>query len=672
LTSAVEPVPVDGGPLPGDGPPGPGGEAALDNENLISFAPFANVLVYEGPNNGTTGPLDVYARIAADDAASVVSTSWGVCEALNGQSAEQMEQQVFSQMAMQGQTVVAAGGDTGSEDCYPGGTAPGGQAVNPTGLAVDDPASQPLVTGVGGTSMPGGTVAGQTVWNDCEGAGTGCASIFVGAGGGGVSSVWPLPGYQSAVVRAPCPIGATSGTPDCRQVPDVAALANPSTGYPVAWDGTWVSAGGTSAGTPVWAALFADGDQGCSARLGAVNSALYALGSSGAPVFDDVTVGDNDFTGTNARQFAATAGYDLASGWGTPRAGTLVGALQPSGGCPSVTGLSSHVGPLNTSSTVIITGSDLGGATAVHVGSVGNAIVLADSGSSITAELPGAVRPADVDVTVTTPNGTSAPVAADRFVFAALHSGTGYDLGAADGGIFAFGDAGFYGSMGGQHLNAPVVGITATPDDRGYWEVASDGGIFAFGDAGFYGSMGGQRLNAPVIAIASTFDGRGYWEVASDGGIFAFGDAGFSGSMGGQHLNAPIVGIAPSLDDGGYWEVASDGGIFAFGDAGFYGSMGGQHVNAPVVGIAPTVDGGGYWEVGTDGGIFTFGDAGFAGSMGGQHVNAPIVGIATTPDSAGYWEVGTDGGIFAFGDAGFYGSMGGQHVNAPIVAIAVT
>jgi hypothetical protein len=74
--------------------------------------------------------------------------------------------------------------------------------------------------------------------------------------------------------------------------------------------------------------------------------------------------------------------------------------------------------------------------------------------------------------------------------------------------------------------------------------VASDGGVFSFGAAKFYGSMGGQPLNAPVVGIASTPTGGGYWEVASDGGVFSFGSARFFGSMGGTHLNAPVVGIA--------------------------------------------------------------------------------------------------------------------------------
>ena len=198
---------------------------------------------------------------------------------------------------------------------------------------------------------------------------------------------------------------------------------------------------------------------------------------------------------------------------------------------------------------------------------------------------------------------------------------------ASDGGIFSFGGANFYGSMGGIPLNAPIVGMTATPDAKGYWLVASDGGVFAFGNANFYGSMGGKTLNAPVVGIAVTPDGGGYWLVASDGGIFSFGNANFYGSMGGKPLNKPIVDIAVTPDGGGYWEVASDGGIFSFGDAYFYGSMGGQHLNRPVVGTAATSDGGGYWEVASDGGIFSFGDATFGGSMGGQHRTRPWWGL---------------------------------------------
>ena len=243
----------------------------------------------------------------------------------------------------------------------------------------------------------------------------------------------------------------------------------------------------------------------------------------------------------------------------------------------------------------------------------------------------------------------------------------GYWVAASDGGIFSY-DAPFYGSMGGQPLNQPIVGIAADPRTGGYWEVASDGGLFAF-NAGFFGSMGGQHINAPIVGMVSTPDGLGYWEVASDGGIFNFGDAKYYGSMGGQLLNKPVVGIATTPDGLGYWEVASDGGIFNFGDAAFLGSMGGKPLNKPIVGIAGDQATGGYWEVASDGGLFAF-NAPFFGSAGSITLNKPVVGMAGTPDGQGYWETATDGGIFTYGDAFFWGSTGSITLNKPVVGIA--
>jgi len=243
----------------------------------------------------------------------------------------------------------------------------------------------------------------------------------------------------------------------------------------------------------------------------------------------------------------------------------------------------------------------------------------------------------------------------------------GYWNDASDGGIFSYGSAVFHGSMGGQHLNAPMVGMAETPGPGGYWEVGSDGGIFTFGNAVFHGSTGSLRLNAPIVGMAGTPDGGGYWLVATDGGIFNYGDAGFYGSAGSIHLNKPIVGMAPTPDGHGYWLVASDGGIFTYGDAVFHGSAGSIPLNKPVVGMASDASGFGYWLVASDGGIFTYGDAGFLGSRGGQPLNKPIVGMMSSFDGAGYWLVASDGGIFGYGDTGFYGSAGSLHLNAPVV-----
>ncbi len=155
--------------------------------------------------------------------------------------------------------------------------------------------------------------------------------------------------------------------------------------------------------------------------------------------------------------------------------------------------------------------------------------------------------------------------------------------------VQVFGDATFNGDeltpgAQGGHNGTPVA-MAATPDGAGYWIVDSDGGVFAFGDAGFYGSMGGKRLNAGIGGMAATPDGEGYWLVAADGGVFSFGDAPFDGSMGGRQLAAPMVGMAVNQGGTGYWLAGADGGVFALGGAPFLGSMGGTALTRPVFAI---------------------------------------------------------------------------------------
>ena len=247
---------------------------------------------------------------------------------------------------------------------------------------------------------------------------------------------------------------------------------------------------------------------------------------------------------------------------------------------------------------------------------------------------------------------------------------SGYWLAGSDGGVFAYGDAPFWGSAAGMRLAAPVVGMAAKPERGGYWLVAADGGVFAYGDAAFAGSAGGLRLNAPVVGMAATPDGGGYWLVARDGGVFAYGDAAFLGSAGSLRLNAPVVGMAATPDGRGYWLVAADGGVFAYGDAAFAGSAGNLRLNAPVVGMAATGDGGGYWLAGSDGGVFGYGDAPFYGSAGGFHLRVPVVGMAMTPDGGGYWLASSDGNVLTFGDAQYLGAAVLPVFAAPVVALA--
>ncbi len=250
-----------------------------------------------------------------------------------------------------------------------------------------------------------------------------------------------------------------------------------------------------------------------------------------------------------------------------------------------------------------------------------------------------------------------------------LHGARPNGGGTADGPWLVGADARLF-STGGHsapsiarvRLNRSITGAARTPDSRGVWMVASDGGIFAFGNAGYYGSTGAVRLNRPIVGMAPTRSGHGYWLVASDGGVFSFGDAKFYGSTGTVRLNRPIVGVAATPSGHGYWLVASDGGVFSFGDAKFYGSTGNLKLNRPIVGIAHSTTGHGYWMVASDGGIFTFGDARYYGSTGGTYLSASITGIAVTKTGHGYWLPEADGTVHSFGDAGYATPVGGETI----------
>ena len=160
-----------------------------------------------------------------------------------------------------------------------------------------------------------------------------------------------------------------------------------------------------------------------------------------------------------------------------------------------------------------------------------------------------------------------APTAAPSSVIvgaAVTKDGLGAVLAAADGSVYATGNAQLFGSMAGKDLYAPIVGIALTPDNLGYWLVGADGGIFSFGDATFYGSMGGTSLNAPVMGMALSPDGKGYWLVGNDGGIFSFGDAAFHGSLGAQLPSTPISAILSTPGMDGYWLLSPDSLKYSF------------------------------------------------------------------------------------------------------------
>ncbi|MEO1062487.1 MAG: CapA family protein [Actinomycetota bacterium] len=128
------------------------------------------------------------------------------------------------------------------------------------------------------------------------------------------------------------------------------------------------------------------------------------------------------------------------------------------------------------------------------------------------------------------------------------------------------------GDLGDVRLNDEVVAMATV--EQGYWFAAADGGVFAFGDAGFHGSMGGVALNASIVGMASTASGEGYWLVAADGGVFAFGDAPFVGSIGDVGSSTPVIGVAPSPTGDGYALLDRNGTIWRFPDRTASGAAG--------------------------------------------------------------------------------------------------
>jgi hypothetical protein len=341
---------------------------------------------------------------------------------------------------------------------------------------------------------------------------------------------------------------------------------------------------------------------------------------------------------------------------------------------PQVTSVNPHGGGTSGGTTVTIGGNFVNGVSSVDFGGVSAAFTANVANGTVSASSP-AHSPGVVDVTVTTPGGTSQQTSADQFTY-----GHGYWLVGSDGGIFSFGSAQFYGSMGATHLQRPVVGIVSTRDRGGYWLDASDGGVFSFGDAQFYGSIPGlslhpagsglpNSLNAPIVGMVPSHDQGGYFMMGSDGGVFAFGDAHFAGSCPGiGGCSGAAVAVMQDASGSGYWLITQSGNVYTFGDAPYLGAPGLQ--SSPITSAVPTPSGHGYWILDADGQVFAYGDGTPmgntpTGSTGGLN---PASAIFATSDGGGYWVSDAQGKVFTFGDAPNDGDMSGTHLNGSIIA----
>ena len=298
---------------------GNAGEVTLDIEVMNALAPGASKLIVYEATNGTTATAELYNVIANDkDAggdvrAKVVSVSWGLGEDQADSGSISVENTAFIQMSMQGQSVFIASGDSGA---YSNGAT----------ISVNDPASNPYVTAVGGTTLttngPGGSYASETTWGTPSPIPPPSASNPLprdGGGGGGISTLWPLPPYQKGVGESTT----------LRNLPDVSLDADPSTGYAIYVGGQWNIFGGTSVAAPLWAAFTTLANQQRAKYgdkpVGFANPLIYSIGKGAK-----FTTGFHDIADNSTNFFyRATPGYDNATGWGSFNGAGLLPLFAP-------------------------------------------------------------------------------------------------------------------------------------------------------------------------------------------------------------------------------------------------------------------------------------------------------------------------------------------------------
>ena len=297
----VESVSIDGATnAPTGNPTSADGEVMLDLEVLGSIVPLAKLVVYFAPNTDQ-GFINAIAGAVHDRVrdASVVSISWGGPESTYSPSTVAAFESVLHDATLLDISVCVAAGDGGSAD-----------GIN-DGLAhVDYPGASPSVLACGGTrlTLSGSAIASEVVWNDLPQG---------GATGGGISSIFPVPTWQSSVEVQ------TSSNPPHRRgrgVPDVSGDADPQTGYGVRVDGAAMVFGGTSAVAPLWAALLTQINEQRGKPVGFINPLLYQSLSGD---LRDITQGNNG-------AYQASVGWDPCTGLGSPNATKLLAAFSGS------------------------------------------------------------------------------------------------------------------------------------------------------------------------------------------------------------------------------------------------------------------------------------------------------------------------------------------------------
>jgi hypothetical protein len=281
-------------------------EATLDLETIAGLAPGANIALYIMPALSSQYYNDAFNQIVSDGKATIVSISFAGCESVTSSGTRA----IIANAVQAGIAFVAAAGDQGST-CFSGLSSTGASQY---AVGVGYPASDPNVVGVGGTET-NTSLLSTTAWNDT------LSTTGQLASGGGVSSLFALPTYQTGLA------GAASA--QFRNVPDIAMPAVLTALY---LNGQWTLASGTSWAAPEFAAMLAEVSQYCAVNVANAAPSVYAAyASAGSTAFLDVVNGNNavPFNGGTSPAFAAHAGYDNVSGLGVPMGMPFARALCP-------------------------------------------------------------------------------------------------------------------------------------------------------------------------------------------------------------------------------------------------------------------------------------------------------------------------------------------------------
>lgn len=697
LSNTVSVVDVDGGPAANSADLG---EADLDIEMTATLVPDASIVAYESPDTNT-GFLDDVSDIVTADTAKVISISLGECEGASGASslAGSMHD-MMEEAATQGQSVVVASGDQGSEECfqYSSGEASG------TGLYVDYPASDPLVTAAGGTVL---TANGELAWNDCNGTGSiTCAEDLVrsgnttsdGASGGGVSELFSSGPSGQPVV---------SGTAGYREVPDVASESGSNYGADVVLyvssDGGWGAWLGTSLAAPLWAALVADRDSVCTSSTGNFDTELYSLYNDNysSAAFNEVAdgydpstfapeAGSNDYTQTNGGKFPTGAGYNMVTGLGSP--------VAPGLACSEVVG--SYSG--QAGQTVTLDGLGLENASILFGGTAAEVVpgpasatemnvVVPPGSGEVAVSAEGGLGQSSVTGTFTYSGGTTTTTSAATTTTTAPTTTTTVPTTTTTGPTTT--------TTSTTTTTAPTTTTTAATTTTTHAATTTTTAPTTTTTAATTTTTV-PTTTTTSAAITTTTAPSTTTTATTGGGGGSLGGGGLGGggvttttasptttttgsttttTAAGTTTTTPpstttttaAVTKGKSGQPSGYWLVSADGDVYKFGTASYHGSLSGERTHVEdIVGIAPAPGGGGYLMAGSDGMVYNFGSAKKHGSLPGQGIHVhDIVGIASAPSGGGYWLVAKDGAVYNFGTAKYHGSLLSQKVDN-IVAIA--